>query len=75
MLLGAELKKLRIGAGLSIRALGEKIGKHNSYVTRVENGKQFIDFATLLDFIKATGGNAEQVIRAVVAELERKAGP
>lgn len=69
-MLGRELKRLREKAGLSLRGMGKLIGKHHSYVTRVESGQQFIDFATLLDFARFCGGRASDIVRQIEDETE-----
>ena len=47
-LLGEKVKKLRIALGLSQLLLAEKIGVERSEISKIENGKQNVQFRTLI---------------------------
>ncbi len=80
------LKELRIRAGLTMKAAGNAIGKSDSYVSHVENGRlDFPDESTLERILAAYGcamkiksfneraRNAEiktDLIKEIVAELQ-----
>jgi len=63
--LGEELRRLREKAGLTQAEVEAKLGRHNTWVSRVEKGTRYIDFPTMLDFIALTDGDAPEIIRQV----------
>lgn len=65
------LRQLREKAGLSQAAVEQALGRHNTWVSRIEAGTRYIDFATLLDFIELVGGDAPEVIHQVKEEVEK----
>jgi transcriptional regulator with XRE-family HTH domain len=70
-ILAAELSRLRVKAGLSIRELGRRIDHHHNYVYRVENGRGYVDFASMRAWIEATGNDFVEVMANVDAECKK----
>ena len=68
---GATLRLLRIGAGLSLRTLADRIGVSSAYLSRVENGHDPSPTPDRLIAIADVIG----VPRAVLVELAKQAGP
>lgn len=58
-----RLKKARIGVGLGQKEAGEKIGKSQSYISKIESGQRRIDIIQLKFFAKAYGKNIEFFIK------------
>lgn len=52
---GAELKRMRVHAGLTMRALGERLGVTHSAIACFESGRAMHATTTLLDFARACG--------------------
>lgn len=71
-ILAKILAKLRKDARLSQEALGEMIERSQTYIWRIEHGKQLPDFVAILDIIEATGGDAPEIIAKVQAEARKK---
>ncbi len=47
------LKELRNLRGLKQKELGEKIGKHQSYISKYENGERKLSYLEVLDILEA----------------------
>lgn len=63
--LGAELRDLRAAAGLSTRALAERLGWSASTISRIETGIRSIsseDVAALLVLYKVTGAERDRLV-------------
>lgn len=63
--LGAELKQARTRAGLSQRALAERIGRNSSHIARWENGKltpSEADTATVLQELGVRGEERDRLL-------------
>lgn len=62
-----HLVKLLIGerkkAGLRQQDVAERLREHQSYVSKIENGKHRISVITFLDLAKAIGFDPAQVMR------------
>ena len=67
-ILGQELCRLRKAAGLSQAKVEASLNQHSGWSSRIEKGSYYIDFATMLDYIALTGGNAPDVIKRVQEE-------
>ncbi len=46
----ARLKKVRIGAGLSQQAVADKLGKPQSYISKIESGERRLDVVEMKKF-------------------------
>lgn len=76
----AKLVALRTSAGLTQRALAEKLGRDHTLITRVEQGERRIDLLEFYLFCKACGAKPEDVAAKLMAEIRkldkpRKAAP
>jgi len=49
----STLKALRKSKGLKQEQLGSKLGKHQSYISKYENGERQLNFLELLDILEA----------------------
>jgi len=58
-----RLKKARIQAGLGQKKAGDKIGKSQSYISKIESGQRRVDVVQLKIFAKAYGTNIEFFIK------------
>ncbi len=47
------LKELRNSKGLKQKELGEKLGRHQSYISKYETGERKLDYLELLDILDA----------------------
>ena len=72
--LGAELRKVREGAGLTTRALGQRLGVGHAWVVRTETGERTIsseDAAAIATAVGVSGAERDRIV-----ELAREAdGP
>lgn len=63
--LGAELRKIREAAGMSMRAMGERVGVANPQISMWENGHRLISaesLATVLDKMDVAAGERERLM-------------
>ncbi|MBI0385417.1 helix-turn-helix transcriptional regulator, partial [Streptomyces albiflaviniger] len=60
--LGAELKKLRLQAGLSIADGGKRIGMGAPHLSHIEAGRTAIPADRLRDLVDAYGGKNEPYV-------------
>jgi transcriptional regulator with XRE-family HTH domain len=60
------LRKQRDAADLTIRELGEKLGKPYSFVSKVERGERRIDPIEFIAWCKACGVKPADAIRQLV---------
>lgn len=68
--LGALLKDRRESSGLTQRDVANSLGRTQAFVWKVEQGLQFVDIATLIDYAEAVGATASELI----SEIEAKKG-
>ncbi|MGP1346149.1 MAG: helix-turn-helix domain-containing protein [Phycisphaerales bacterium] len=61
-----ELKSLRLGKALTVRALGERLKKHHSYIWKVENAERRIDPLEFAEWCKACDTDPCKVLRKVL---------
>jgi len=57
------LVEARNAAGLTQRALAEKLGKPRSYVSKVETGERRLDVVEYLDYVGALGVDPFRLLR------------
>lgn len=65
----AVLLEAREGAGLTQRALAERLGWHLVTVQRIENGQRRLAVVELIPLTAALGTTPEKFIRAVLRRL------
>jgi transcriptional regulator with XRE-family HTH domain len=68
-MLRESLVAARQAAGLTQTQLARKIGRHQSFVAKVEGGERRIDLVELLEIAAAIDMNISRVVRLVAAEL------
>ena len=73
-ILGGYLRALREKAGLTQRDLATRLGRHQSFVWRVESGALQIEVTALLDFAEAVGADAAEIVVHVRDEARRMDG-
>ncbi|WP_414443004.1 helix-turn-helix domain-containing protein [Burkholderia sp. 22PA0106] len=59
------LKQVRKDAGLTQLQLAERLGKGQSYVSKMERGEQYVDVIELLEWLEACGADASIVIKKI----------
>ncbi|NPT51756.1 helix-turn-helix domain-containing protein [Ralstonia sp. 3N] len=59
------LRKVRREAGLNQVQLAEKLGKGQSYVSKVERGEQYLDVLEFVEWCEACSTPSEQVIKKI----------
>ncbi|CAG2142578.1 MULTISPECIES: helix-turn-helix domain-containing protein [Ralstonia] len=59
------LRKVRREAGLTQVQLAEKLGKGQSYVSKVERGEQYLDVLEFVEWCEACSTPSEQVIKKI----------
>ncbi|QDJ38366.1 transcriptional regulator [Bordetella hinzii] len=58
-----ELKQMRLQAGLTQGQLASRLGKLQSYVSKIERGERYIDLVEFLAWCQACGISADEAIR------------
>jgi ribosome-binding protein aMBF1 (putative translation factor) len=61
------LTESRMAAGLSQVDLASKLGKPQSYVSKVESGERRIDVVEFVEFVRALGADPVRMLRATLA--------
>lgn len=69
-MLGTRLQRARKAAGLSLRALGERIGLSHTAIQKYEDGNNVPDSATLLRLARALNVRTEYFFRQEEVKLE-----
>ncbi|KAE9783776.1 helix-turn-helix domain-containing protein, partial [Escherichia coli] len=59
------LRKVRREAGLTQVQLAEKLGKGQSYVSKVERGEQYLDVLEFVEWCEACSTPSEQVTKKI----------
>ncbi|WP_044412222.1 helix-turn-helix domain-containing protein [Thiomicrospira microaerophila] len=62
-IISAELKAMRIEAGLSQVSLSERLERPQSYVSKYENGDRYLDFIEVLAICSVCGTSPSQLIK------------
>jgi transcriptional regulator with XRE-family HTH domain len=62
----------RTRLNVSQRALAERLGKHRSFVSKVENRERRLDFVEFVAWSRALGMDAEALMATVAATLPDK---
>ena len=57
------MQDVRRQAGLTQVQLAEKLGKGQSYVSKIERGEQYVDLVEFLAWCQACGISADEAIR------------
>jgi transcriptional regulator with XRE-family HTH domain len=68
------LVALRKSAGLSQRALAQRLGRERSFVARVEQGERRVDVVELLWICEACGADPGEVLKPVLRAARKTAG-
>ena len=66
----SELSELRLSAGLTQAALAQRLGRPQSYVSKVEAGDRRIDVVEYVQFIQAVGSDPAPLIEKLATLLE-----
>lgn len=67
--LRTALRKTRLDAGLTIRALGAKLDRPFSYVNKVEQGIRRIDPIEFIGWCRACGVDAPALLRQIARKV------
>ncbi|QIX18628.1 helix-turn-helix domain-containing protein [Burkholderia multivorans] len=59
------LKQVRKDAGLTQVQLAEKLGRGQSYVSKVERGEQYLDVLEFVEWCEACSTPSEKVIKKI----------
>lgn len=68
---GAVLRTLRLQRGLSQEALAHACGRHPTYISLLERGKNSPSLRTLFLLADGLGVKAEEIVQRVEAERRR----
>lgn len=66
-----ELRELRLASGLTQAEVAEKLGKPQSYVSKLESGDRSLDFIETREFCMACGVNFERFVRQFEQQLKK----
>lgn len=66
----ARLVEMRISAGLTQRALADRLSRTRSYVSRVETCELRLDIVQLLDWLKVLGQDQQTSLLNLVRAIE-----
>lgn len=69
--LRAELKRARLGAGLSQRGLASRLEVPHSWIAKVESGERRIDLVEFCRFISACDGDPATAFARLMHEFAR----
>lgn len=71
-ILAKKIRKLRQKAKIGGAELSERLGKPRGYIYKVETGRQYPDFATILDILRILSEDPLAVVGEIIAESEPK---
>jgi transcriptional regulator with XRE-family HTH domain len=69
--LRSELKRLRVEAGLSQRALATSLDVPHSWIAKVESGERRIDLIEFYNFVLACGCEPSAVFESISRKITR----
>ena len=64
-----ELVRVRGVAGLSQRALADRVGKTASYIAKIEIGERRLDFVEFIALCRALDNNPADLIAVIASKL------
>ncbi|GAB6846611.1 helix-turn-helix domain-containing protein [Paraburkholderia kururiensis] len=64
--LQSHLKALRQGAGFTQIQLAERLGVHQTYLSKIERGERYMDVLLYLDWCRACGAEPDAAIKALM---------
>lgn len=60
--LRAQMKNMRLSAGLTQKHMAERLGVNQSHISKIENGDRYIELLFYMDWCGVCGQNAAQSI-------------
>ncbi|NGM49373.1 helix-turn-helix transcriptional regulator [Caulobacter sp. 602-2] len=70
----AMLKATRLERGMTQAAVGERVGKSQSFISLIERGQRRVDVIEFIALGRAMGVDVEQLFSRVASEHSREAG-
>ncbi len=67
--LAGAIIEMRQAAGLKQSELAERLGKPQSYVSKVERGERRLDVVEFVSFVSAMNGSFEQILERVASAM------
>jgi len=64
-MLRRELARIRSGAGLTQAELAARMGKVQSFVSKVETGERYLDVMDFLDWCEAANADAVKILAII----------
>jgi transcriptional regulator with XRE-family HTH domain len=61
----------RKSAGLKQSELARRLGRHQSYVSKVKQGERRLDVVEFVEFANSIGADAIKILRAVIKTVGR----
>lgn len=65
------LYEKRINAGLKQEELAERLGVHQSFISKTENGERRIDVVELADYCQALGVDLRELVNEYTTRLQK----
>ncbi|MGG2041914.1 helix-turn-helix domain-containing protein [Burkholderia gladioli] len=65
--LQGHLKELRQGSGFTQVQLAERLGIHQTYLSKIERGERYIDVLLYLDWCRACNTEPDVAVKTLVA--------
>ncbi|KCB47960.1 helix-turn-helix domain-containing protein [Bordetella hinzii] len=60
-----ELQQVRLDAGLTQTELANRLGKSQSYVSKVERGEQYIDLIEFMAWCESCKAEPEKIVKKI----------